>query len=344
MAIDWNTLQQTIQMFIPSLLVLAVTGVVVKLLTRQSSVQSEGARFRFQLLTALTVVATLVALIITIPIEGGTRGQLLTLLGLLLTAIVTLSSPTIAANAMAGFMLRSLKNYRPGDFIEVNEYFGRVTEQDLFHTEIQTPDRDLLTLPNLYLATNPVKVSQASGTIISAEVSLGYDIDHQLVEALLLSAAEQANLEEPFVHVLALGDFSVNYRVAGVLKQVKQLLSTRSLLRKKMMDQLHSQGIEIVSPSFMNQRQIRQDIIPQASFVATNSGEQTEPEDTIFDKAEHAQQLNELKESYKELHQELKELDASNEPESEERKTRKLRRLKALKRAISMTEGKKDAI
>ena len=63
-----------------------------------------------------------------------------------------------------------MRNFRPGDFVRVGERLGRVTERGLFHTEIQTEDRDLTTLPNLYLVTNPVTVVRASGTIVSTTV------------------------------------------------------------------------------------------------------------------------------------------------------------------------------
>jgi len=37
----------------------------------------------------------------------------------------------------------------------VGDYFGRVTERGLFHVEIQTEDRDLATLPNMFLVSQP---------------------------------------------------------------------------------------------------------------------------------------------------------------------------------------------
>ena len=52
-------------------------------------------------------------------------------------------------------MLRTVRNFRAGDFIRVNDQFGRVTDRGLFHVEIQTADSDLITLPNLYLAAEP---------------------------------------------------------------------------------------------------------------------------------------------------------------------------------------------
>ncbi|MGH1372281.1 MAG: mechanosensitive ion channel domain-containing protein [Cellvibrionaceae bacterium] len=316
----------------PSLIVILAVVFVVKLLSRPITSPAKNQRMHRQLLIFVSVLVGLVGLVLTLPLESNIRGQLLTLLGLVITAVLTLSSPTVAANAMAGFMLRTVKGFAPGDFIQVDQYFGRVTEQGLFHTEIQTQDRDLLTLPNLYLANHPIKVVHASGTIVSADVSLGYDVDHHIIEELLVQAAEQANLEDAFVYVTSLGDFSVNYRVSGFLKQVKHLLSARSLLRKQMMDHLHHHEIEIVSPNFMNQRQIREDIIPQRSFVRADNAEGSEPENRVFDKAERAQQVEELKNSYEEIKTELAGIT------DEDLKNKRLRRLKAIKRAIAMLE------
>ena len=52
------------------------------------------------------------------------------------------------------------------------DHFGRVSERGLFHTEIQTQDRDLTMLPNLYLVTHPVTAIRSSGTIVSSIVTV----------------------------------------------------------------------------------------------------------------------------------------------------------------------------
>ncbi len=101
-----------------SLLLLLVAGVIWQALMISSRDHRER-RFRDQLLVAILLLLTAVGLVLTWPLTSDTRTQLLTLLGLMVTAVLTLSSPTIAANAMAGFMLRSLKKFSPGDFIQV---------------------------------------------------------------------------------------------------------------------------------------------------------------------------------------------------------------------------------
>lgn len=331
------TTLQLLQSALPTLLIITIAVILIKLLARKPSVITEGHKFREQIFTLVIALTALIGIILTLPMDSNARGQLFTLLGLLLTAIITLSSPTIAANALAGFMLRSLKNFSPGDFIQVGEYYGRVTEQDLFHTEIQTVDRDLLTIPNTYLANNPVKVVHASGTMVSAEVSLGYDIDRHLIEETLLEAAAAAHLEEAFVTITELGDYSVVYRISGLLKQVKSIFSTRSTLRKNMLDHLHARHIEIVSPSFMNQRRAEEPVIPKALVAPKQTPIDTDhsPDQLIFDKAERAQQIKELKVTYGELKEAL---ESANLDKNSEEFEDKQRRLQAMARLIGYLE------
>jgi small conductance mechanosensitive channel len=289
----------------PFFAVLLVSGAVLAvvrwlLFVRKAGRLARAALVRQLAMLGLTAVAV-IGLILAMPISDNSRGQLLGLIGLVLTAVIGLSSTTFVGNAMAGLMLRAVHAFHPGDFLKTMDHFGRVTERGLLHTEIQTEDRDLTTLPNLYLVTNPVTVVRYSGTIVSATVSLGYDVPHGRIEEVLLEAARAAELQEPFVQILELGDFSVQYRVAGFLSEVKYLLSVRSRLRARMLDALHGAGIEIVSPAFMNQRQLRPDerFIPRqpANGRPTPVEEgRPAPEDIMFDKAELAESREQLDE------------------------------------------------
>ena len=230
------------------------------------------------------------------------------MLGLLASGVLGLSSTTLIANAMAGLMLRVTKSFRTGDFIRVGEQFGRVSERTLLHTEIQTEARDLTTLPNLYLISNPVTVVRSSGTIVSATLSLGYDVHHGKIEPLLLEAGRKAELEEPFVRILELGNFAVTYRISGFLADSKNLLSVRSNLCKMVLEVLHGNGVEIVSPSFMNQRRLppERQMIPVAPAEDVPKEEQRLPEDLMFDKAERAERIEY---HLRRLRSEIKELE-----------------------------------
>lgn len=304
--------------YLPHLLIsLAIIATVVIviwlanwLLLRRTRDLGEERRFPRRIAMLIITVLGIVIILLAFPVADKTREQLVALVGLITTAAIALASTTFVANAMAGFMLRTVHSFYPGDFVQVGEHFGRVTERGLFHTEIQTEDRDLVTLPNLFLVTNPVKVIRASGTVVSAHVSLGYDQPRQEVRSLLLAAADAAELKDPFVQIEELGDFSITYRVAGLLPEVKQLLTARSLLRSKMLDMLHGAGIEIVSPNYMNQRRLGPDDIvippePPPSTTGTNEDEDDVPEELLFDKAEAAEQLENLRKERAALSEEL---------------------------------------
>lgn len=297
---------------IAALLVLAVLFTAHRLLLGRHPNLGAEARLPRQLALLGLSLAGLLLVLLLFPMSDTTRGQVLSLFGIVLTGVIALSSTTFVANVMAGLMLRVIHSFSPGDFLRVGEQFGRVTERGLMHTEIQTEERDLTTLPNLYLVTHPVTVVHGSGTIIAATVSLGYDVARTQVEDLLKQAAAEVGLEEPFVRVEELGDYAVVYRVAGFLPEVKQLLTRRSNLRKAMMDVLHGAGIEIVSPSFMNQRQLPENrrFIPPQPVVETPPETTEAPEEIIFDKAEEAEQKEHARQELAEVEKEIDELKA----------------------------------
>ncbi len=288
----------TVEDFVP--LGIVVVGAVIVSLVAREVIQRHGRRnptvnvaLRKQVAALLTVFVSVVSAIVALPISDAKRGQVLALLGIVLSAAIALSATTILGNLIAGAMLRTVRGFRTGDFIRVDGHFGRVSARGLFHTEVQTEDRDLTTLPNMFLVTHPVTTIRTSGTVLSTSVSLGYDVPRQDVERVLLVAAEHAGLEQGFVQITELGDFAVSYRCAGLLTDVKRLITVRSLLNGAVLDGCHGAGIEIVSPTFMNQRQVGDvRFIPRYRPGPKAAGDVDDanlPEAMLFDKAEQAE-------------------------------------------------------
>ena len=304
-----NSILDGARVFVPVLVTLALViaglWLVNWFLARRWRDQPD-AQFRFQMIMLALTFAGALMLIISFPISDTLRGQLLSLIGILLSAAIALSSTTFIGNIMAGIMLRAVKSARPGDFITVADITGRITKMDLLHTEVQTEDRNLATLPNLFMVTQPMKVVRATGTIISAEISLGYDISRQRVQELLSEAAGNAGLRDAFVLVRELGDYSVLYRVAGLLEEAKGLISARSRLRASMLDTLHGAGVEIVSPNFMNTRMVAEDrvFIPRPSRSVETENVVT-AEAVAFDKADEAASVEAIRKEIEALDAEL---------------------------------------
>jgi small-conductance mechanosensitive channel len=260
-----------------------------------------------QLIMVCVYLFAAILAIILMPLSDLTQGQLLGFLGILLSATIALSSTTLVGNVLAGVMVKSLRNMRPGDYIRVGDNFGRISIMDLLHVEIQTEDRGLTTLPNLYLVTNPVQVIRSSGTILNVAVSLGYEVPRGQVEDALLKAAGKSGLEKPFVQILQLGDFSVSYQISALLTDVEQLIGMRRKLRAQVLDELHAAGIQIVSPTYMNTRALTVGAlsVPEAHADTGNDKRQPDPDAMVFDKAKQAEDLDRLKKDYTAMSQEL---------------------------------------
>jgi len=296
--------------------------------------------FTWQLVAATIIFIGLLIIVVALPIDREIKVQIISLIGILLSAALALSSTTILSNAFAGIMNSTIKNFNLGDFIKIDKYFGRVSKKGLFHTEIQTEDRNLTSIPNLFIANNPVKITRESGTIISVTVSLGYDVQRKKIEKCLLEAAKNAGLKDAFVFITSLGDFSVSYKIHGLLEDIDNYFTAQSQLKKEVMTSLHKSKIEIVSPAFMNQRQVNDSVfIPRTSRKANEPEPKTSPEKIIFDKAMQAEALENKTDLLNKIDSQLAELkiqaDESGKSTKKDKILDKITRLEQLKSTIS---------
>ncbi len=299
------------------------------LLARHKELGSEARLPRQLLLLALTLGAVILLLSVS-PLAESTRNQMLALIGVLLSGVIALSSAPFVTNFMAAVMLRVTQPFKVGDFIRVGDLFGKVSERGLFDTEIQSENRELIALPNATFINQSVTVVRNSGVIISSNVSLGYEVGYTKAEPLLLQAATDSGLAEPFVHILALGDFAVQFRVAGLLTDVANILTARSDLNRRILYTLHEAGIEIASPTIT--RHINQDegtrILPPTQQAPSQSEGKT-AEAIVFDKAREIELSNQT------LAELTAELEAVGAEDSEGRRAQTLReQITALKASI----------
>lgn len=319
-----------------------------------------GKKFKYQgridVLRALGLIALglvgLIVLVLVLPVPPETRGNILKIGGLLLTFLLLFSSTTIIRDLAAGLAMRFFSPFRPGDYLSTADHFGRVTEFGLIHTELQTIDRSLVTLANSKLLTENFKTIPADGTLVSVEVSLGYNIPHDRVEEQLLAAAESIGLEEPFVHVLELGNFAVRYRVAGLLEEVEELLTVRSDFRKAVLDKMHTADLEIVSPDYLNRRDLEpgEAVIPEVPTGGKDSSSEAgQAESVAFQKALEAQKVEEVRQVLEDLEgrrqeisEELKEAEKHRAEQLEQEKKQVTTRIEKLEAHLEELEAEQE--
>lgn len=333
--------------FIPLVTATAVVSVLLwglywLLLSKHQHLSSDQKLPR-QLVLLFATIAGVVAIVLVLPVSESSRNQVIGLIGVLISGVIAFSSTTIVSNFMAGLVLRINKPFRIGDFIRVNGHAGRVAEMGLLDTEIQTETRELIAIANSVLISDPVSVVRSSGAIISVELSLGYEIHHSIIEKHLIDAAKACELEEPFVQVIGLGDFSVSYRLAGLLTDVKSMLSARSKLHKAVLDHLHQANIEIVSPGFINQRPqpAGSVMIPAPPQQVSPSKEDATPEAILFDKANEAEEKDREK---ADIEQQIIELQVEIDATEGEQKATLKDQIEQLKVKLTALQGQQNDV
>lgn len=337
---SWDQITDAAVVYLPLFAIAAILGLllwgVYWLVIGRHERLGDEQKFPRQILMLVLLLFSVLVLVLALPVSESSRNHLIGLIGLLVSGIIAFSSTNILANLMAGILLRITKPFRIGDFIRAGDCFGRVSERGLFDTEIQTESRELIALPNAWLIKNPVTTIRSSGVIISTTLSLGYDVHHDRIEPLLLRAAETCGLEEPFVHILELGNFAVTYRVSGILTDTKRYITARSNLCRHVLDTLHGEGVEIMSPAYMNQRRMNEEkkIVPEN--IRPASQEKTvSAEDLAFDKAEKAEQVE--KEKIR-LKNELETLEAGLKEAGEKEKARIREKMELLRERFKELE------
>lgn len=283
------------------------------LLARHADLGSE-AKLPRQLILLVMTVATVILMIIVAPLPPDLQNNVLGLLGVLLSGVIALSSAAFVTNFMAAVMLRVTRPFKVGDFIRVDDFFGKVSARGLFDTEIQTENRELIAIPNATFINRGVTVTRSSGVIISSTVSLGYDISVAEVEPLMLEAAQQSGLSDPFVHIVSLDNFAISYKVAGLLKDVERILTAYSELNRQLLFVIHGAGLEVASPSIT--RHITQDAstrIMPAREQAPVASASADAEEIVFDKAREIKDLETSREQLQARIQSLR--DAGSAPE-----------------------------
>ncbi len=330
------------------LLIMVLFLVVNKMIFKRVKSGTENGGIVKNSISFVIVLIGILAFVLLLPIDKAIKGQILSFLGILISAGIALSSTTLLGNLIAGIMNNSMQRFRNGDLIKIGDFHGRVTKKSAFHSEIQLEDSNFITIPNLYIASNPVKLTRKNNSVISTSISLGYDVPRIKIEEALKHAAEQTGLTDPYVYITSLGDFSVVYKIHGFLDDSNKFFSTSSLLNANVMDALHEKGIEIVSPTFMNQRRVEeQKFIPKMIVDKEPQKEEKSPEELIFDEAIKSEKIEKKKDFLKKImadKEELKEKIKTLKDEGEvERLKANIERIDVLKERIEKSIKEQSA-
>lgn len=172
-----------------------------------------------------------------------------------------LGSTGLVTQAMGGLAIVYSRALRKGDFVELNDVQGVVTEVGVLSTKIVNVRNEEITIPNSVLISSPIrnysKHAGTQGTLLTAQVTIGYDAPWREVHALLIEAARKTPAVRatpaPFVYQRALSDFYVEYELYVSIDRPLERIPILSALHANIQDEFNAHGVQIMSPHFLAQ-------------------------------------------------------------------------------------------
>jgi small-conductance mechanosensitive channel len=220
-----------------------------------SGFEPEWALPTYRIVRMLVVAFALVAAYPYIP---GSSSASFQSLSIFFGVVFSIGSSSFVANVIAGYSMTYRRAFRLGDWIQVGDVFGEVTEIRLQVTHLRSIRNEEVVLPNSSLLNSNVlnysALAREEGLILHTTVGIGYETPWRQVEAMLLLAAERteglARKPAPFVLAKSLGDFCVVYEINVYCDAPAEMMQLYTRLHKSILDVFNEYGVQIMTPNY----------------------------------------------------------------------------------------------
>lgn len=201
------------------------------------------------------------AIAIMYPFIPGSNGDAFKGISVLLGIVISLGSTGLVTQLMSGLVVVYSRAVRVGDFVQVGDVEGIVTEIGGLATKVQSVQQIETTIPNSVIISQSIKnysrLNDNKGTLFTTKVTIGYDAPWRKIHELLIAAAKSISEirtdPAPIVFQRALSDFYVEYELLIHCDEPQKKVAIMSMLHAAIQDQFNAAGIQIMSPHFMIQ-------------------------------------------------------------------------------------------
>lgn len=164
---------------------------VIKKLTEFLLATLKKSDFTLEITSFLVAVANIaMKVLLTISVAGMIGVNTAAFVGVLAAGglAVGLALQGSLGNFAAGIIIVTFKPYKVGDLIEVKEKFGKVTDIQIFNTQMVTPGNKTLIIPNGEVINGIITNFSKRGSIrLEIKILLPYSEDFPRLKALLFA-------------------------------------------------------------------------------------------------------------------------------------------------------------
>jgi small conductance mechanosensitive channel len=238
-----------------AILILVVGGFAINLILRGIKKAMERSEVDTNLRPFLYTLTRVLLRILVVLAALGTMGVQMTsfiaIIGSAGLAIGLALSGTLQ-NFAGGVIILLFKPFKVGHVIKAEGHLGTVKEIQIFNTIVLTNDNHEVIIPNGGLSTNTIEnFSAQERRKIIWTFGIGYGDSVQKAREVLTDvlATDERILteEEPFIHVEALGDSSVNLSVRVWVKQ-EDYWPVHFSINEKVYNAFNEAGLNIPFP------------------------------------------------------------------------------------------------
>lgn len=233
--------------FVGKALISFINGMLGKMLERRK-VDPTIKTFLMSLVNILLMVLLIVSVVSALGVNTTSFAALLASAGV----AVGMALSGNLQNLAGGIVVLLFRPFKVGDYIEAQGTSGTVSEIQIFHTILTTPDNKKVFLPNGALSSgNITNYSKEPLRRVDFTVSVEYGADIDTVRKVLLEflSKDERILQEPapFVALGSLADSSVNMTVRVWVKS-ENYWDVFFQTNEKIYNEFNRQGIQFPFP------------------------------------------------------------------------------------------------
>lgn len=209
----------------------------------------------YQLAKTLVVVFVVIIIFPYLPAasSGAFKG-----ISVFLGVLVSLGSSSAVGNIVSGVVLTYMRPYQVDDYVRIAQTEGRVIERSLLLTRVQTPQNEIVTIPNAQILAgqmvNYSGMAAGDGVILHMPLALGYQVPFAKIEPLLMEAVRRTpELEQtpaPYVMHVGLDNTVARYELNAYTRKPLRLPYIYSDLRFNVQAVFAEAGVDLTSPVY----------------------------------------------------------------------------------------------
>ncbi len=239
---------------LPAVIQLVIGILVIRLILKITTAALEKSNLEkaaYSLITSLVRIALYLLLGLIVASGLGIDVTGVVALASVLTLALSLALQNMLANVIGGFTLLYTRPFHSGDFVQIADQSGTVTEIGMTYTKLSTADNKLISIPNsAVVAAQIVNFSAADTRRVEVTASASYnDPTQKVLDALVQAGTVDNALLEPAPKavITGYGDSAIQYSLRLWVK-TPDYWDVYFEVTKRVKDIFDEQGITITYP------------------------------------------------------------------------------------------------